>query len=66
MPYIQTPAQLREICQRRRPDIHLVEVEQIWCRACGATSSIVGLAHWPDCTGEDDDVRFRLRDRKPI
>lgn len=36
------------------PDKHTA-----WCGECGAPLSEFGIMHWPDCSGDDGEIRFR-------
>lgn len=51
-------ADLRRISQERGkeydPDKHTA-----WCGECGAPLGRFGIMHWPDCSGDEAEIRFR-------
>lgn len=30
-----------------------------WCGECGMPMGIFGILHLPDCSGDDEEIRFR-------
>lgn len=33
--------------------------QAVWCSECGAPVGVWGILHWPDCSADESEIRFR-------
>lgn len=53
-----TPADLVRIARERGREYE-PERQVVWCSECAAPLSTFGVLHWPDCSADDNEIRFR-------
>jgi hypothetical protein len=53
-----TPTDLARIA-KERGRVYDPKQQAAWCSECGSPLGAFGILHWPDCSGSDDEIRFR-------